>query len=421
MTLRNSLLFRQNFLKLGRANIIALALPLFAMPVLTRIFDPSAFTLLGVFTAAIGIIASFATIRMDWAMPNERSDVITASLFFVGAFALIVVTIIMILSLMVISNFPEVFPKVHELGWLMWIAPSVLMTTGIRGLLNGWVVKTGELGATANSTIVQSLSNIGLSFAAGFSGMVVTGLVVSLAAASWAGISTLYIKVGKRLLLALHRIKIKTVKIALRKHGKQASWSTGVSILNALTLSFPILMFAALFSPTEVAWFVMMQRMIAYPIGTLSSALGQSFWSYAAKLALERNMLELSRLYQGVTLRLAIASIPILVVCLSGPLFVGTLLGKEDWTGAGGVLAAMAPLFIADLVFSPTNHLVVLHKQHLQLLVDSFRLGLMAIGIVISYIFDFGFLVSVFMLSMGAFVGYATIYFVQIKEHAKCL
>jgi O-antigen/teichoic acid export membrane protein len=418
--LDKSSLFRRNFFALARANVIALALPLLAMPFLTRIYDPSAFALLGVFTSAIGIVASFATVRMDWAMPNTRTDVLTASLFFVGASVLIVVVILMTLSLVVISSFPQVFPRVHELGWIMWFAPLILVAMGVRALLQGWLVKTGELSAVAHSTIVQSSGNVGLSFALGLSGLVVIGLVVSSAVSSWAGITTLVTKAGKRLLLALHCVRIKTVYIALRRHGKQASWSTGVSILNALTMSAPLLMFAALYSPIEVAWFVLMQRMIASPLRALSSALGQSFWSYAANLALNRNMRKLSHAYQGVTLRLAIASIPVIAVCLAGPLFVGTLLGEEEWSGAGSVLAAMTPLFVANLVFSPTNHLVVLHKQHWQFLVDGLRLGLMTIGILIAYVWSLGFVVAVFMSSLGAFFGYATIYFIQVKEHTKC-
>jgi len=414
-----SSLFRRNFFALARANIIALVFPILAVPFLTRIYDPSAYALLGVLTAAIGIIAAFATIRMDWAMPNARTDVITASLLFVGVTVLIVVTILTILSLVVISIFPQVFPRVHELGWIVWFAPLVLLAMGVRALLQGWLVKTGELNAVAQSTIVQSLSNVGLSFAAGLSGLVVIGLVVSSAVSSWAGIITLFTKVRKRLLHTLHRINIKTVNIALRRHAKQASFSTGVSILNAVTLSAPVLMFSLLYSPTEVAWYVLMHRMIASPIGALSSALGQSFWSHAAKLALERNMPELSGVYQGVTLRLAMASIPVTAVCLAGPLFVGTLLGEEKWSGAGAVLAAMSPLVVANLVFSPTNHLVVLHKQHLQLLIDSLRIGLMTIGIAISYIWNLGFVMAVFMLSLGAFLGYMPIYIIQIKEHAK--
>lgn len=410
---------RRNFFVMARANVFALALPVLAMPFLARIFDPSAFALLGIFLAAIGIMGSCATARMDWAMPNARTDLMAASLLVVGASVLSAVTMLSVLFLAVITVYPEIAPRAYKLGWIIWLAPLILAAMGTRALLQGWLVRTGELGAVAHSTVVQTASNVGLSFATGLAGLVTTGLIVASAAASWAGISILVVTTGKRFLRALGRVTIPAVAAALGKHGRQASWSTGVSILNALTLSAPVLMFGSLYSPAEVGWFVLMQRMIATPIAALSSALGQSFWSHAAKLARERNMHELSRIYQAVTLRLALASILVLAVCLSGPLFVGALLGEAEWSGAGYVLAAMAPLFVANLLFSPTNHLVVLHKQHLQLLVDGLRLGLMTAGIAISYIWQLGFVMAVLLSSFGAFLGYATIYFIQRRLHAR--
>ncbi|MGE3643990.1 MAG: lipopolysaccharide biosynthesis protein [Beijerinckiaceae bacterium] len=409
---------RRNFLVVARANILALALPVLAMPFLARIFDPSAFALLGVYLAAIGIVTAFSTARMDWAIPNARTDLMAASLFSIGAAVLLVVTILCVLFVVVLTTFPEISPRVFELGWTIWIAPLIVVATGNRALLHGWLVRTGALGAVARSTIVQTISNVALSFATGLAGLTTTGLIVAYAAASWAGISILAGTAGRRFRRALGRVTLPAVVAALGKHGRQALWSTGVSILNACALSTPIIVLGALYSPQEVGWFFFMQRMIAAPLGAMSSALGQSFWSHAAKLALERNMQELSNVYRAVTLRLALASIPLVIICLSGPLFVGILLG-EKWSGAGYVLAALTPLFVASLLFSPTNHLVVLHKQHLQLYVDALRIGLMLVGILTSYVFELGFVMAVVLMSFAAFLGHAAIYIIQIREHAK--
>jgi O-antigen/teichoic acid export membrane protein len=408
---------KRNFLIVARGNIIALALPVLAAPFLTRIFDPSAFALLGVFLAAIGIISAFSTARLDWATPNARTDLIAASLFVLGAIVLAAVTIISVFCLAALAAFPEISPQTHALGWMIWLAPLVLAATGIRALLNGWLVRTGELRAVAHSVVVQASVNVATSFITGLTGMVTVGLVVASALASFAGISTLAAKAGTRLRNALQRVKVQTVAVALRKHGKQACWSTCVSVLNAFTTSGPILLLGILYSPKEVGWYVFMQRMVAGPLGALSAALGQSFWSHAAKLARDRNMAELKRIYQSVTLWLALASVPVVAICIAAPLFVGALLGEAEWSGAGYVLAALTPLLVANLLFSPTNHLVVLRKQHLQLLVDALRIGLMTAGVAVAYFLELGFVMAVLLSSFGALFGYATIYIIQRKIH----
>jgi O-antigen/teichoic acid export membrane protein len=413
-----SILWR-NFFLMARANTLALVLPALAAPFLARIFDHSAFALLGVLFAAIGIVNAFSTARMDWAVPNARADLMAASLVVVGGLVLCTVVVLSAICVAVLTTFPKISPRAAELGWIIWLIPFVVAAMGARALLHGWLVRTGELGVVARSTVVQTATTVGLSFATGLAGMVTTGLVIASAAASFVGISVLVATAGKRFVVAVNSVTMESINAALAKYGRQASWSTCVSILNAFALSSPTIILGILYSPREVGWYVLMQRTIATPIGALSTALGQSFWSYAAELALERRMEELSRAYKAVTLRLVLASIPVLGVCLLGPHYIGVLFGEKDWSGAGNILPAMAPLFIANLVFSPTNHLVVLQRQHLQLLVDALRLGLVIAGIVISDIWNLGFVAAVSLSSLGGFIGYATIYNIQLRAHAE--
>jgi O-antigen/teichoic acid export membrane protein len=410
---------RRNFFLLARANIFSLALPILAMPVLARIYQPSAFATLGLFMAAVAILSSFSTWRLDWVMPNSRSDVMSASLFVAGVAFLAILIVLFLVGVTIFSLYFSDLSAATGLGWTLWLAVPILVAIGLRALLHGWLVRTGELDAVARSTVVQSSTNVVISLAAGIAGLVSIGLILGATASSWAGIGMLVVRAGKRLSIALSRVKKRSIVTALKKYGKQATWSTLASILNSISLHAPVLMLGALYPSQEVGWFVLMHRMIATPLGTFSTALGNSFWSNAASLARRRDMLELSRVYHTVTRRLVLASLPIVVICLSGPLFVGPLLGEKDWSGAGAVLAAMTPLFVGGLLFSPTNHLAVLGKQELQLLVGGLRLGLVGLGITAAYALDLGFVAAVAFLSSGSFLGYLAIHLIQIREHAK--
>ena len=390
-----------------------------ALPLLTRIFDPIAFAVLGAFMSLIGIISAFSTGRMEWVIPNARSDSIAAGLLIFGATLLFAVTVTTTICLIAISFFPNIWSQASLTGWFIWLVPFSLLLSGGQALLNGWLVRTGQLDASAHSTIIQSALNAFISLITGLAGLGTSGLVIASVAASTAGIIIIAKAAGIRLYTRLKRISTGEVTIALRKHGKQAAWSTGVSVLNAFTISSPLFIIGALYSSTELGWYLLMHRLVAAPVGILSTALAQSFWSHAARLSLEGDMSKLGRVYRTVTLRLALAAIPVIAVCLAGPFFVGALLGEEEWSGAGYVLLAMTPLFVANLLFSPTNHLVVMNKQHLQLIVDALRLGLLSLGLIIGFFFELGFITAVFLSSAGAFIGYSTIYYIHIKEHTK--
>jgi hypothetical protein len=81
------------------------------------------------------------------------------------------------------------------------------------------------------------------------------------------------------------------------------------------------------------------------------------------------------------------------------------------------VLLAMTPLFLGALVFSPTNHLVVLGRQRLQLLADTLRLAGGALAIWMAHRLALDFFIAVTALSVASFLGHATIFFIHFRAH----
>jgi len=66
--------FRQNFIKVAKANAIAKLLPFIAAPFITRLFQPDDFATVAFFTAILGIASSVCTARFDWSIPNAKSN-----------------------------------------------------------------------------------------------------------------------------------------------------------------------------------------------------------------------------------------------------------------------------------------------------------------------------------------------------------
>ena len=189
-----------------------------------------------------------------------------------------------------------------------------------------------------------------------------------------------------------------------------------VSIVNALSLNAPVLVLAVFFSPVQVGWYALITRLAAAPISAVTAALAQSFWSLAAEHARRQEYEEIAQAYQSVTRRLAVAALVVVGMCLTGPIVVGPLLGSE-WKGAGYVLLAIAPMLVGHVMFSPTNHLVVFDKQHLQLAADFVRLLVVVGAISGAYYLGVGFYVAVFLAATGSLVAHAMLYFLHVKVH----
>lgn len=404
--------FRSNLVRLVRANTVALIVPIASTPILTRLFSPDDYGLLAGFVSVLALVTAFSTWRFDWTLPNARSRGMATAILIAGGGTLGIVSIAVAgttTALMVAG--------MVEFWWLL--LPLAAIGSGLQALLAAWFVRDGDLAPVGRSTIARSLSNSALGLAAGGFGAGPIGLVGATTASSWMGVGTMVRCSGDRLAAPLRRTTWRRIRLAIRRHSRNASWSTLVSVVNAASLNLPVLMFVALFTPAEAGWYSLMLRLVFAPANVFGNALGQSFWSMAAEHSRSGRLDLLARAYRRTTWRLALASTPVLLICLAGPLIIGPLLGEREWGGAGWVLLAMAPMFFGAIVFSPTNHLVVLERQHLQLIADGGRLGLSAIAVWISYRLDLGFTVAVAAASTASLLGHTSVFLTHLAIHRR--
>lgn len=413
--------FRRNFVKVARANVFALALPIAATPIMTRLFMPGDYGVLALFTSTLGLLVAFSTWRFDWVLPNAKTGTMAASLYAAGGLVLLGFCIAVALALLAVrlSGFESVLFR--QLEGVIFLLPIMLAGAGLRQMFSGWFVRQGDLSAVSRATIAQSSANTLVGIGAGIAHLGAFGLVAAAVASTWAGIGALFRQAGWDLMANLRRVTPGSLRAAVRRHGRSASWSVLVAVVNALSLSTPILLLAYFYPPREIGWYALMQRLVGAPLGVLVSALGQSFWSQAAEYARVRQIEQLSRLYRKTTLRLLPVCIPVVIFCAAGPFLMGPILGRAEWEGAGYVLTALMPYFIGSLLFSPTNHLVVFDMQHMQLLVDSTRLLLVVASIGAAGYMNYGFLTAVALASLSSCIGHFLLFVAHqrvYKNHA---
>ena len=201
------------------------------------------------------------------------------------------------------------------------------------------------------------------------------GLVLGTVVSAWSGIGLIW----RRLSPTIQRCWSLTrrpshLAATLKRYAGEAISSTGVAIVNTAGQSAPSFWIALHFNATEFGQFALMQRAAIVPMGLFTSALTQAFWAEAAHLV-RTDPRRLRQLYLTCSGRLALLSIPVALCCLLAPWYVGPLLGRTHWQGAGQVLSALTPLVVGQIVVSSVLHLDVHGKHHWQLAWDVARLG----------------------------------------------
>lgn len=363
--------FARNVWQVARANVLAQSLPVLAAPLLTRLYAPSDFGALALFASWLGMALAVATGRFDWSVPNARSTRSAAAVLALGTLVLPLTALLCALALAVDGRG----------GWF-WLLVPALLGGGAQQLLVAWHVRGADLAGVGRAKVTQSAANVGLTLASGPfvpAGQGAWALVAGVLAGAWVGLGSLW-RAATDLQRALSALTRRHLAVAWRRFRAEAGWSTLVALLNAASFAVVPLLLARHYSIADVGFYALMQRVALGPVGLVGVAVSQSFWAEAARLV-RSDRPALQQLYSSSTRRLAWVALPLALLALAGPLYVGPLFGSERWAGAGAVLAASAPMLVGQVLVSPLSHLVIHRRQHWQALWDLGRVALLALVI----------------------------------------
>ena len=397
--------FARNVMVVLGANVVAQALPVLAAPLLTRLYTPSDFGAVALFASALSMALAVATARFDWSIPNARSSTTAAALMLLGLFMLAICTLLIAL---VWVWAPSKWGMLETFGWLL---PLTMLGAGAQQLLQAWHVRNATLPSVGRAKVAQSIANVGVSIAAAGAGF--WGLVAGVFVGAWVGLGPLW-KGANGLPAALRRLTVKRITVALHRFRHEAAWSTLASAVNTASFAVVPLMLARHYSIAEVGYYALMQRVALGPISLVGSAVSQSFWAEAARLV-RQDPSALEQLYRRNTVRLAWASLPLALVALAAPLYIGPLFGTAQWDGAGWILAASIPMLVGQTAISPLSHLIIHGKQHWQAVWDVTRVLLLLATIEGAATLGATFVTTVLLLSTTMALMYAMLMLMNLR------
>lgn len=190
------------------------------------------------------------------------------------------------------------------------------------------------------------------------------------------------------------------------------SLSVGASaLLTSLTLGLPVLGLAYIYGEEVAASFFLVRRLLALPTQLVASTVNEVSYSLLAK----KSAADVSQYMRRWVRRLAWGGLGILALAVVGAFPAQWVLGKE-YIAVAWVMVIQAPAAAAQLLgTSLSNVLLVLHAEHIRLIVNLGRflallgaLGVLAIG-------GFGYVSGVLMLSIVTVVGLGFLLWVTLR------
>jgi O-antigen/teichoic acid export membrane protein len=357
--------FWRQVLTLSSGTVLAQLLVLAATPVLTRLYEPEAFALLGAYLGATLVLTVIANGGYELAimLPGEEGDAhrlfqlcVLLSLLAAGAMAL--------LGALGATWLLEQVKLPELLGW-HYLLPLSMLMEGVGQALYQLLNRRQAYRLLAGSRLARALAQLLLSLSWGFWSGDFQGLLAGLLAGQGAGLAFLLWGYAQK--VEKTPFVLSAIFHSARQYRDFPLFAVLSNGLNTAGKQLPFFFLPALFplnslGKTMSGHFQQTQKLLSLPIGWLGVSLGSVFYEKASKAEKEGGeaLWQLSWRMARTLFLLGLG--PSLVVMLFGPQLFGWVLG-EAWTEAGYYARWLMPWFFLTFMAVPLSYLVDVKRK----------------------------------------------------------
>lgn len=359
--------FGRDVLTLGLGISFAQSITVLSAPLLTRLYSPEAFGLAALFVSLDGMWIVISCLRYEMSIMLPQSDEEASNLL---ALSILVAFIVSLLTIPIVwfgGSFIVQVLKSPELGPYLWLLPPAVFLGGIFLALNNWNSRTRHFGRLSIAKISNSTITSGSQIGAGFEGYNTAGALIGSAILGTLLSTSL---LGVQVLKDDYRLFKKSIHwneivSGFRRYRKFPMFDTWASFLNNISWQLPTFLLATFFSPTEVGYYAIGNRLLRLPMNLIGGSIAQVFFQRASEAAIVGT---LSGVVESVFKTLVnLGMFPMLILTIIGQDLFIVVFGP-DWAEAGVYTQILSVWMFFWFISSPLSTLFrVLEQQEFSL------------------------------------------------------
>lgn len=303
-------------------------------PIITRIYGPEAFGLLGVFMALVAILSPIAAGTYPLAIVLPKSEEEAIGIVNVSVYGAIIMSL---LSFIVIVIFHQQIVwafNIETISNFLYLVPLVLLFAATLEIVKQWLLRTKKFRLTAKTTFLNALVINSAKVGIGWFFPVAIVLVVIATITSLC--HTILLLIGDKSLknkVFVYKYRYIDLKRIVKKYKDFPLFRAPQTFLNALSQSLPVLLLSTFFGPASAGFYTLGKTVLGAPTQLIGKSVGDVFYPRIAEAANKGE--NLLKLIIKATLALAVVGIlPFGIVVAFGPLLFGFVFGDE-WIVAG--------------------------------------------------------------------------------------
>jgi len=305
-------------------------------PIITRLYGPKAFGLLGTFLAITSVIAPISALTYPIAIVLPKEDSVAKGIARLSIYiALAIATMVAIVFLLGGDRLINLL-KIQEIRSFILLIPLFIIFSAWLQIIQQWLIRKKQFKIKAKIAVLKAfIINIAI-LLIGFFRPLAAVLIVIYTFGN--ALHAYILSIGAKKVEMKNRNVEKTyhkttIWQLAKKHYDFPLYRSPQVFINSISQSLPILMLAAFFGPVSAGFYTICKKVLEMPSQLVGRSVGDVFYCRIVEAAHRGE--NLANLILKATIGLALVGIsPFAIVITYGPRLFGFIFGSE-WMIAG--------------------------------------------------------------------------------------
>lgn len=352
----------KNVFTLMSGTMIAQAIIILASPILTRLYTPEEYGILGVYSSFVSILAVIASLKFDAALLLPKKDDNAIQIF---KLSLLLILGTSALITFLLFFFEDVFLELTstpELKTYIYLGILSIILIGLFNVFNSLLNRFGKYTGMATAKIVKSSGTTFGQLGFGFSQLGFKGLIFGrLIGDFFAFLISLFILSKEKRFDFKKKEDSKSIYDISKEYKEFPKITALHALFNTISSAFPVFLLASFFSSDVVGNFNQSLKVTFLPITLISASTYQVF---SRKVTETVNQERPIRAIATSTIKklFLVGIVPFCFLLIFAPNLFGFIFG-EEWKTAGEYTQLLTPYIFMVFIVSPLAYLPILRNR----------------------------------------------------------
>lgn len=384
-------------------------------PLITRLYGPDAFGLLGTFMAILAIVAPIAALTYPIAIVLPKSDVDAINLAKLSASLALAMATVVALILLLTKNWVTDLFNLEAIGGFLLLIPLVMLFSAFQQILEQCLIRKKQFKITARVSVVQALIISTTKASIGWFYPVGAVLIILLTISGVLNVVLLLLGIRRSASYVASQktvsndrkidSQISTLKALAKQYKDFPLYRAPQVLINAFSQSLPVLILASLFSPASAGFYALGNMVMSTPITLIGKSVGDVFYPRITEAVHNRE--DIFHLILKATLALAVIGfIPFALVTAFGPWLFSFVFGAE-WITAGEYARWLAMWLFCGFLNKPSVATIpAIGEQHWLFYYELFSTSTKIIALIIGFYYFRSDIVAIALFCIVGIIAY---------------